>query len=80
MRGERRRPRTGWAALTPTEQAVAFEIAAGRTNAEAADKLFVAPSTIKTHLEHIYDKLGIRTRAALATEAAHHAPNSSGAA
>jgi predicted ATPase/class 3 adenylate cyclase/DNA-binding CsgD family transcriptional regulator len=70
MRGDRRRPSHGWAALTPTERAVADEIAAGRSNAEAAQRLFVAPSTIKSHLEHIYAKLGVRSRAALATEAA----------
>jgi DNA-binding CsgD family transcriptional regulator len=34
MRGPRRRPTHGWAALTPAEIAVAREIAAGHTNIE----------------------------------------------
>jgi DNA-binding CsgD family transcriptional regulator len=72
MRGGRGRPRRGWGALTPTEIAVAREVAAGRTNAEVADNLFVAISTVKTHLEQIYAKLGIRSRAALATETSQH--------
>jgi DNA-binding CsgD family transcriptional regulator len=72
MRGKRSRPSQGWAALTPTEITVAEEIAAGSTNTEAAANLFIAPSTVKTHLERIYGKLGIHGRAALATEVARH--------
>ena len=74
QRGRRRRPSMthGWESLTPTELAVAREIATGCTNAQAAQRLFVAPSTVKTHLERIYTKLGVRGRAALATEVAGH--------
>ena len=36
---------------------------------EAARKLFVSEATIKTHLLHIYDKLGVRDRAAAVGEA-----------
>jgi DNA-binding CsgD family transcriptional regulator len=72
MRGRRSRPSHGWAALTPTELSVALEIAAGHTNTQAAERLFIAPSTVKTHLERIYAKLGIHGRAALATEVARH--------
>jgi DNA-binding CsgD family transcriptional regulator len=71
-RGKRGRSTHGWESLTPTELSVAREIAAGRTNGAAAERLFVAPSTVKTHLERIYTKLGIRGRAALATEVARH--------
>jgi DNA-binding CsgD family transcriptional regulator len=67
-RRQQRRANHGWAALTPAELAVASEVAAGRTNAQAAARLFVAPSTVKSHLERIYTKLGITSRAALATE------------
>lgn len=35
----------------------------GLSNGEIARKLFVAPSTVKTHLENVYDKLGVRRRA-----------------
>lgn len=44
-------------------------IADGATNREAAAKLFVSEATIKTHLLHIYDKLGVRDRAAAVGEA-----------
>jgi ATP/maltotriose-dependent transcriptional regulator MalT len=42
---------------------------AGKTNREAARRLFVSDATIKTHLLHIYDKLGVRDRAAAVGEA-----------
>lgn len=38
-------------------------IAQGLSNEQMARQLFVAPSTIKTHINHLYAKLGIRTRA-----------------
>ena len=73
-RGRRGRPTHGWPSLTPAEVAVAREIATGRTNAQAAERLFIAASTVKSHLETIYTKLGIKGRAALATEVAGHPP------
>ena len=73
MRGKRARPNHGWAALTPTEIAVAREIATGFTNQQTAEKLFMAHSTVKTHLERIYAKLGVHTRAAFANEVTQHA-------
>lgn len=39
-------------------------IARGSTNREAAQRLFVSEATIKTHLLHIYAKLGVKDRAA----------------
>jgi ATP/maltotriose-dependent transcriptional regulator MalT len=44
-------------------------IADGATNREAAARLFVSEATIKTHLLHIYDKLGVHDRAAAVGEA-----------
>ncbi len=41
-------------------------VAEGIRNTEIAARLFVAPSTIKTHLGHAFTKLGISTRAELA--------------
>lgn len=65
-RGERRRPKMGWKALTPTEIEVAVVVADGRTNKQAGDHLFMSTATVKTHLSHIFDKLGIENRAQLA--------------
>ncbi len=69
-RGERRRPTTGWDSLTPTEVNVVRLVAAGLTNKEVGRELLMGAETVKTHLTHVYDKLGIRSRAALATELA----------
>jgi DNA-binding CsgD family transcriptional regulator len=69
-RGERKRPSTGWAGLTPTEREVVRLLAQGLRNAEIAERLFVAPSTVKTHLGHVFAKLGVATRAELVALAA----------
>lgn len=65
-RGERKRPSAGWSSLTPTELAVAGRVADGLTNKEVARELLMGAETVKTHLSHVYDKLGIHNRAALA--------------
>jgi uncharacterized membrane protein len=39
------------------------------TNRQAAARLFVSEATVKTHLLHIYEKLGVRDRAAAVAEA-----------
>jgi DNA-binding CsgD family transcriptional regulator len=67
-RGERKRPSAGWQSLTPTESEIVRLAASGLTNREIAEKLIMGAETVKTHLSHIYDKLGVRSRAALATE------------
>ena len=59
-RGERKRPRHGWASLTPTEQQVVDLIADGLTNAQIAARLLMGQATVKTHLAHIFNKLGVR--------------------
>lgn len=53
--------------LTAQEMRVAHEIAAGATNREAATRLFCSPKTIEYHLTRVYAKLGVRSRAALAS-------------
>jgi DNA-binding CsgD family transcriptional regulator len=52
--------------LTPTEGRVAELVAAGGTNREVADALFVSVHTIEANLKRIYRKLGIRSRTELA--------------
>ena len=48
--------------LTPREAEVLVLIAAGLTNAEIAERLFVSPATIKSHINHLFAKAGIRDR------------------
>ena len=71
-RGPRRRPRSGWDSLTPTELEVARLVADGLSNPQLAERLFVSRSTVKTHLVHVYAKLGLTTRAELAAAAVRH--------
>lgn len=52
--------------LTAQELQVAIAVGEGKTNKEAAAALFLSPKTIEFHLDHIYRKLGIRTRTQLA--------------
>jgi len=48
--------------LTPREQMVLARLAQGMTNREIADALAIAETTVKTHLQHILDKLHARNR------------------
>jgi DNA-binding CsgD family transcriptional regulator len=59
------RPRHGWDSLTPSERKVAELIAAGRTNREAAQELFISPHTVSSHLRAAFDKLGVHSRVQL---------------
>jgi len=68
-RGERKRPSTGWASLTPSELEVVRLIGQHLSNPEIASQLFVSRATVKTHLVHIFSKLGIDSRSGLAAEA-----------
>jgi DNA-binding CsgD family transcriptional regulator len=71
-RGERKRPTSGWASLTPTERDVVRLVSEGLTNKEIATRLFVSPRTVQTHLTHVYTKLGLTSRVHLVQEAARH--------
>jgi DNA-binding CsgD family transcriptional regulator len=68
--GGRKRPATGWASLTPAELEVVRLVSEGLRNDAIAQRLFIAPGTVKVHLSHIFAKLGITTRAELAARAA----------
>jgi predicted ATPase/class 3 adenylate cyclase/DNA-binding CsgD family transcriptional regulator len=72
-RGERKRPTSGWASLTPTERDVVRLVSEGLGNNDIATRLFVSPRTVQTHLTHVYTKLGLTSRVQLVQEAARHA-------
>ncbi|MGP0077406.1 helix-turn-helix transcriptional regulator [Mycobacterium sp.] len=71
-RGERKRPASGWASLTPTERDVVRLVSDGLGNKDIATRLFVSPRTVQTHLTHVYTKLGLTSRVQLVQEAARH--------
>jgi DNA-binding NarL/FixJ family response regulator len=52
------------AAVSPRELEILRHIAAGATNQQIARQLFISEATVKTHLQHTYDKLGVNDRAA----------------
>jgi DNA-binding NarL/FixJ family response regulator len=54
--------------LSQRELEVLGLLAAGTTNREAAARLFISEATVKTHLLHIYAKLGVADRAAAVAE------------
>jgi len=54
-------------ALTDRELDIVRLVCHGSTNAQIAQRLRIAVSTVKTHLMHVFEKLGVRTRAALVT-------------
>jgi DNA-binding CsgD family transcriptional regulator len=59
------RPTVGWAALTDSELGVARLVAEGLTNREVAERLFVSPHTVNSHLRQVFAKLGVNSRVAL---------------
>jgi predicted ATPase/class 3 adenylate cyclase/DNA-binding CsgD family transcriptional regulator len=71
-RGERKRPASGWASLTPTEREVIRLVSDGLGNKDIATRLFVSPRTVQTHLTHVYTKLNLTSRVQLVQEAARH--------
>lgn len=54
------------ASLTPRETEVLSWIAKGKTNRDVAEILGMSPRTVNKHLEHVFEKLGVETRAAAA--------------
>ncbi len=58
-------------ALSVREREVYDLVCAGLPNREIAARLFISEATAKVHVHHIFDKLGVRSRAALAMNAVH---------
>ncbi len=73
-RGTRRRRAKGWESLTPTEARVAGLVAEGLTNRQIGERMFVSLATVKTHLAHIFTKLGVHNRTELTAQAARRDP------
>ena len=60
------------AGLSEREREVLRLVAQGLTNAQVAERLFLSPRTINAHLNRIYAKLDVATRAAAVRFAADH--------
>jgi DNA-binding CsgD family transcriptional regulator len=58
--------------LTERELDVLALVAQGLTNRQISRRLFISPATVRTHLEHIYDKLGVHRRAGAVSAAIPH--------
>ncbi|MEV0623874.1 AAA family ATPase [Nonomuraea sp. NPDC050404] len=65
-RAQRHPTAHGWDALTPAERRVATLVAEGASHREAADMLFLSPSTVGTHITRVFRKLGLKSRVELA--------------
>jgi predicted ATPase/class 3 adenylate cyclase/DNA-binding CsgD family transcriptional regulator len=77
-RGERKRPSSGWASLTPAERDVVQLVSEGLGNKDIAARLFVSPRTVQSHLTRVYTKLGLSSRVQLAQEAVRRSIPSNG--
>jgi DNA-binding CsgD family transcriptional regulator len=60
------------AGLTPREREILRLLAAGKSNREIGDALFISPRTVQTHLASIFGKLGVSTRAGAVAYAYEH--------
>jgi two-component system, NarL family, nitrate/nitrite response regulator NarL len=65
----RRRNEPDVPALSPREREVLKLIAGGSSIPAMAKELFLAPSTVKTHVQRLYEKLGVNDRGAAVAEA-----------
>jgi len=71
--GQRASVRRAWpGGLTDREAEILALVARGLSNREIASRLVVAPKTVSNHVEHIYTKLGVKSRAAATLVATRH--------
>jgi DNA-binding CsgD family transcriptional regulator len=83
LRGHLLRARTEWrsfedpitGSLTERETQILRMVARGFTNSEIARRLWLSPHTVRTHLQHAYPKLGVRTRVQAARAILPSAPS-----
>jgi DNA-binding response OmpR family regulator/DNA-binding CsgD family transcriptional regulator len=60
--------------LTPREAEALYWVAKGKTNRDIGEIVGASPATVKKHLEHVYEKLGVETRNAAAAVALGKVP------
>lgn len=65
-------PERGWASLTASELRVVRLVTEGLSNRAVAERLFLSPHTVNSHLRHVFAKLGVSTRVELTRIAATH--------
>jgi DNA-binding NarL/FixJ family response regulator len=64
-KGPRRRPRSGWEAMTETEQIVAGLVAEGLSNPQIGARMYLSRRTVQYHVSSILTKLDIMSRVEL---------------
>jgi DNA-binding NarL/FixJ family response regulator len=65
-RNGRGRPKTGWTALTPTEQKIAVFVSDGMSNPDIAARTFTSRRTVQFHVSNILTNLDLTSRVELA--------------
>ncbi len=71
-RGSRQAHRSqtaGWDSLTATERRITDLICDGLTNREIAARLYISPRTVQSHVSHVLEKTGLRSRVEVAAAA-----------
>jgi DNA-binding CsgD family transcriptional regulator len=79
-RGPRSRSSAGWGRLTPRELEVVYLAVEGLSNPDIGRRLYMSRGTVKTHLSHVFAKVGISNRTELATLVAARLSSRSGSA
>jgi DNA-binding CsgD family transcriptional regulator len=72
------RRRSGVPQLTSREWEILALVGEGLDNATIARRLYVSPATVRKHMEHVFDRLGIRNRIQAAAVALPHRPSTDG--
>jgi DNA-binding CsgD family transcriptional regulator len=71
---ERQHARTGATDLTDRQRELLRLVAVGHTNRQISRRLEISETTVRTHLEHIFERLRVRNRAAAVVRAFPHGP------